>query len=69
MIDRMVSKELVSRCQSDGDKRAVDLVITEKGLAILTSLDEDMLMKDLLPDRISEEEAMTLSALLDKLRG
>jgi hypothetical protein len=47
----------------------VDLVITEKGLAILTSLDEDMLMKDLLPDRISEEEAMTLSALLDKLRG
>lgn len=69
MIDRMVSKELVSRCQSGGDKRAVDLVITEKGLEILTSLDEDMLMKDLLPDRISEEEAMTLSALLDKLRG
>ena len=69
MIDRMVSKGLVSRCQSDGDKRAVDLVITEKGLQILKNLDDDMLMNDILPERISEEEATTLSKLLDKIRG
>ena len=69
MIDRMVSKELVSRCQSGADKRAVDLFITNKGLEILKRLDEDMLMMDILPNRISEEEAIALNALLDKLRG
>lgn len=69
MIDRMVSKELVSRCQSGADKRAVDLFITEKGQEILKRLDEDMLMMDVLPGRISEEEAMALNTLLDKLRG
>ncbi|MDQ1149450.1 MarR family winged helix-turn-helix transcriptional regulator [Sphingobacterium zeae] len=69
MIDRMVSKELVSRCQSGADKRAVDLFITKKGQEILKRLDEDMLMMDILPSRISEEEAIALNALLDKLRG
>ncbi|GAA4173182.1 MarR family winged helix-turn-helix transcriptional regulator [Sphingobacterium ginsenosidimutans] len=69
MMDRMVTKGLVSRCQSGGDKRAVDLVITDKGLKILENLEEPMLMTDILSDRISEKEAIQLSALLDKLRG
>ncbi|MNI85419.1 DNA-binding transcriptional repressor MarR [compost metagenome] len=69
MMDRMVTKGLVSRCQSDGDKRAVDLFITDKGLKILENLEEPMLMTDILSDRITADEAIQLSALLDKLRG
>lgn len=69
MIDRMVTKGLVSRCQSGGDKRAVDLMITEKGLEILHHLEEPMLMKDILPHKITAEEAVQLSDLLDKLRS
>lgn len=69
MIDRMVTKGLVSRCQSGGDKRAVDLVITEKGLEILHHLEDPMLMKDILPHKITAEEAVQLSDLLDKLRS
>lgn len=69
LIDRLVAKELVSRCKSEGDKRAVDLLITDQGLKLLEELEEDMLMGDILPKNISEKECEQLSNLLDKFRG
>lgn len=69
LVDRLVLKELVSRCKNKVDKRAVDLLITEKGLALLDELKEEMSLMDLLPQRITKEEAKLLSNLLDKIRG
>ena len=69
IVDRLVQKELVSRCTNTKDRRAVDVRISEKGLEILKQMDADFKVKDLLKTNLSLEEAGTLSDLLDKLRG
>lgn len=69
IIDRLVTKELVSRAKSDSDRRAVDVKITQKGLDALAELEESMMMMDVLQGNISEEECQQLNELLDKLRG
>lgn len=69
IIDRLVAKKLVSRCKNDSDRRAVDVRITEKGLQVLEQLEEEMLLMDILPGNINEEECRQLNGLLDKLRG
>lgn len=69
LVDRIVAKGLVSRTQCAKDKRSVDLVITEKGLQLLEEVEEEMMLSDLLPHNLTEEEAGLLSDLLDKLRG
>ncbi|TYP92492.1 DNA-binding MarR family transcriptional regulator [Sphingobacterium allocomposti] len=69
LIDRIVTKGLVSRTKNKDDKRAVDLFITQKGLDLLQSIEDDMMLADLLPKHISAKEAALLSELLDKLRG
>ena len=69
IVDRLVQKELVSRCTNTKDRRAVDVRISEKGLEILQQMDAEFKIKDLLKNNLSLEEADTLSNLLDKLRG
>lgn len=69
IIDRLVTKGLVSREKCDTDRRAVDLRITDKGLNILKRLDESMLVMDILGENITERECKQLNALLDKLRN
>lgn len=68
IVDRLVTKELVSRGKSNADRRAVDVRITDKGLEVLKRLDESMLMMDILRENISEKECKQLNMLLDKLR-
>lgn len=67
MIDRLVSKGLVTRKQSKADKRAVSLLITQKGLDVLSRLEEPMLMHDFLAKRMSLEECEQLNRLLEKI--
>ena len=69
IVDRLVQKELVSRCTNSRDRRAVDIRINDKGLALLGVLDKEFRTKNLFPDDFTEEEAAQLSDLLDKLRG
>ncbi|WKK57172.1 MarR family winged helix-turn-helix transcriptional regulator [Sphingobacterium sp. BN32] len=69
LVDRIVSKDLVTREKNSADKRAVDLLITQKGLDLLAEIENSMMLDDLLPNNISEEECLQLSALLDKFRG
>jgi DNA-binding MarR family transcriptional regulator len=69
IVDRLVQKELVSRCTNNKDRRAVDVRISEKGLGILAKMDVEFKTKDLLNTTLTPEEAATLSDLLDKLRG
>jgi DNA-binding MarR family transcriptional regulator len=68
-VDRLVQKELVTRCVNDKDRRAVDILISDKGLNLLKNIFLEDLMNNSLQNNISEEEAETLSRLLDKLRG
>src|ERR1700743_1502622 len=69
IVDRLVQKELVSRCTNTKDRHAVDVRISDKGLAILDTMDAEMKTKNLLKTNLTEEEAGKLSELLDKLRG
>jgi DNA-binding MarR family transcriptional regulator len=69
IVDRLVQKELVTRCVNEKDRRAVDIVITEKGLNLLKSVLIEDVISNALQNNVSEEEANTLSLLLDKLRG
>jgi DNA-binding MarR family transcriptional regulator len=69
IVDRLVQKELVSRCTSSHDRRAVDILISEKGLNILSEMDNNFKTADLVKNFLTEDEAGQLSDLLDKLRG
>lgn len=69
LVDKLLLKALVKRTECPHDRRAVDVVITEAGLEILSELDK---MQDTWENqlkRLSEQEADLLSELLDKLRG
>ena len=69
IIDRLVTKGLVSRGKSAADRRAVDVKITSKGLETLANLEDSMMMMDILHENISDTECQALNELLDKLRG
>ena len=69
IVERLVQKDLVIRCVSEKDRRAVDILISQNGLDILKKLDTEISLKAMLSNNISEEEASTLSGLLDKMRG
>ncbi len=69
IVERLVQKELVSRCTNVKDRRAVDIRISKKGLEILEKLDPEIDIQDILKSNLSEEEALQLSNLLDKFRG
>jgi DNA-binding MarR family transcriptional regulator len=69
IVDRLVQKELVSRCTNTCDRRAVDIRISDKGLEILSNIDVEFKTKDLIKGNLTEEEAGKLSDLLDKMRG
>lgn len=69
IVERLVQKQLVLRCINEKDRRAVDVLISNMGLEILQKLDVEMSSKDILNGNISDEEAVVLSNLLDKMRG
>jgi DNA-binding MarR family transcriptional regulator len=69
IVDRLIQKELVSRCTNNKDRRAVDIRISEIGLQTLAKMDEEFKTREILKNNLTEEEAQKLSDLLDKLRG
>ena len=69
LVERLVSKGLVSKTKCSDDKRAVDLLISKTGLALLEQMESDMMLDNLLPHHLSAEESLLLSNLLDKFRG
>lgn len=70
LVDKLVLKKLVLRTECPSDRRAVDVVITEKGLELLKQLDSLQSEWDaLLHDKLSVDEATALSHLLDRLRA
>jgi DNA-binding MarR family transcriptional regulator len=68
LVDKLLLKGLAVRTECPNDRRAVDVTITQKGLDLLAELDvlQDNWEKTL--SNLSEEEALQLSSLLDKIR-
>lgn len=66
LMDKLHDKLLIKRLPCPEDRRVVHIEITEKGLALLTQIDKNY--KNDLLENISEDEALQLSNLLDKIR-
>ena len=70
LLDKLVEMELVSRQLCPENRRKMDIRITKNGLELLSVLmkRQDTLYKDM-ASRLDENEAATLSNLLDKMRS
>lgn len=68
LVDKLLLKDLAIRRECPNDRRAVDVIITQKGLDLLDELDVLQANWENSLTGISEEEAQQLSDLLDKLR-
>jgi len=68
IVSRLQEKELLNVCRSCSDKRLVDIVINDKGIALIEKIDGESDYMDNMASNLSEEEAALLSHLLDHLR-
>jgi len=68
IVDRLVHKNFLVKDVNTYDKRAVDIVISEKGLALLKKMDKEIDLSGILSPCLSPEEAAQLNALLDKIK-
>jgi DNA-binding MarR family transcriptional regulator len=69
IVDKLMAKDLVARQQNLKDRRAVDVVITKKGLDILGKIDIDMEQFEQSINQFTEQECKDVNTFLDRFRG
>lgn len=69
LVDKLKLKKLVDRKECKSDRRQVDIIITEKGLELLKTIDKDIHLSETTFKTITLPEAKELNRILDKLRG
>ena len=67
IVERLRKAELAERVTSAKDRRAVDVLITNKGLELLAQIDKLQDEFDRPADKLTEKEARQLSELLEKV--
>ena len=68
IVDKLLAKKLLQRNECPNDRRSVNVIISDKGLELLKSLDyiDDLSQQTL--KSLTTEEINILNDLLDKLR-
>ena len=66
LMDKLCDKNLIERERCEHDRRVVYVKITNQGLVLLSTIDENKNLSFL--DNLTDKEAETLSNLLDKIR-
>ena len=69
IVDRLLKKDLVTKIVCEGDRRLVDVTISENGLKLLERIDAHQDDMDSVFKNLDEEQAITLNKLLDKIRS
>lgn len=69
IVDRLVEKGLVEKTRDAHDRRRVEVRITQKGLALLETLDSVVRRFHQRTAVLSSEERKLVTALLDRLRS
>jgi len=69
LIERMLKKNWVVKEVNEVDRRLVDVILSEKGRALVNDLDNSISEMNEFLSALSEEEARQLNQLLDKMRG
>lgn len=68
IVDKLEAKGLVIRTPSSNDRRAVDVLINEKGLQLLVDIDKAFQQAEKKIRDFTSDEAKVLNQLLDKFR-
>jgi MarR family 2-MHQ and catechol resistance regulon transcriptional repressor len=66
LMDKLCDKNLIERARCEHDRRVVYVQIVQPGLDLLSAIDANKEVSFL--DNITEEQALVLSNLLDKIR-
>ena len=69
LVEKLRQKGLIKREICENNRRQVDIVITTKGLEVLTKIDQESNAWLATLKGISKAEAQELNRILDKLRG
>jgi DNA-binding MarR family transcriptional regulator len=70
LVEKLRLKGLISRIQSEENRRMVEIRITESGLNLLAEIDAvHSEFKNDIVDGLTEEEILTLNKLLEKIRN
>lgn len=69
IVERLRVKGLIDRKSSTDDRRAVEIRISQKGLELLDKIDRHQKDFESLLHGITQEEALALNNLLDKIRS
>lgn len=67
LMDKLCEKKLIERVRCEHDRRAVYVSIRKEGLQLLEDLNLDEMQNQI--RKLTEEEAITLGNLLDKIRA
>jgi len=68
IVDRLEQKELVVRKQSQEDRRAVDVFISEKGLMLLNELDKVLEAREKQFNQFEDDDLKMVNDFLDRFR-
>tara|TARA_R110000787_G_C13417606_1_gene444611 strand:+ start:161 stop:598 length:438 start_codon:yes stop_codon:yes gene_type:complete len=66
LMDKLYEKDLINRVRCEHDRRVVYISISNEGLKLLKTIDNNKKLDFL--EKLTEEEATTLTSLLDKMR-
>ncbi len=69
LVEKLRSKSYIERRICSDDRRAVDIVLTQKGLKQLERLDEELQLLRNRLNQLTDREIQTVNHLLDKLRA
>ncbi|MFH1050476.1 MAG: MarR family transcriptional regulator [bacterium] len=69
IVNNLYVKKMIERKESLSDRRQKDISITKNGLDLLKKMDNIEKQADKLLSKLSEEEAIQLNRLLDKIRS
>jgi DNA-binding MarR family transcriptional regulator len=69
IVDRLIIKKLVQKNTCPHDKRLVDVLISEKGLQLLSVVDDHLDELESVISNLTKEETKQLNYLLDKVRS
>lgn len=68
LMDKLIEKGLINRIRCEKDRRVVYVEISSKGQEILIEIDKSFDNNSFFTENLNNQEAETLSNLLDKLR-
>jgi MarR family 2-MHQ and catechol resistance regulon transcriptional repressor len=69
LCDRLLKMEFIERCIDTKNKRKMNIRINDSGMELLKKIDPLITELNKNKFKLSEDEAMILSDLLDKIRG